>query len=417
MKKFAGLICAMCVSMFSNDALAQDKTKKVDKPAQIQVTVPPGIDQKVLQKMVDRAEKSESDALIIYKGDKLVGEWYFGKKQGPIEAMSVTKSIVALAFGRLLFDGRIKTLDEPVYKYFPEWNQGRKSKITVRHLLMNRSGLQSFPTTEEIYRQRDFVQLALAAELTEDPGVQFRYNNKAINLLPAIVKKIAGKTIDVFLGEELFQPMGITDFSWSKDRVGNPHGMSGLQIRPLDLAKLGRLMLNNGKWEGKQLLSESFVQEASSNLNALPAYDPNKELKRYTPGYGLLWWTIDSHDVAITDRLLNSWRKDGVPDDFISKMATIKNLRGTELRTAAAKLAGGADKWDDMTWKKNRVDFDILSTKNLGYAADGYLGQYIVVVPKHKIVTVRMRRSPMFGLSKGDGMTDFRALSLGLVKD
>src|SRR5262245_54584241 len=85
-----------------------------------------GLDGVALDRLLERAHESKSDAVIIFKDGRLVGEWYFGKPRGPIEAMSATKSIVGLAVGRLLADGRLESLDVPVHRYYPEWNQGRK---------------------------------------------------------------------------------------------------------------------------------------------------------------------------------------------------------------------------------------------------------------------------------------------------
>src|SRR6185295_2307454 len=163
---------------------------------------------------------------------KVVAEWYVGTPQGPIEAMSATKSVVGLVIGRLVDTGKLASLDQPVCELYPEWRQGNKQKITIRHLLDHTSGLQNEPNTGiEIYPSPDFIKLALAAELSEEPGTVFRYNNKAVNLLAAIVKIASGKTLDQYARDELFAPMGITDVHWDTDPAGTPQVMAGLQIR------------------------------------------------------------------------------------------------------------------------------------------------------------------------------------------
>ena len=86
--------------------------------------------------------------------------------------MSATKSIVSLAIGRLIDSGKITSLDQPVSDFYPEWKQGRKKLITVRHLLNHTSGIQNPPITTEIYASPDFVQLALAAELCRRAGIE-----------------------------------------------------------------------------------------------------------------------------------------------------------------------------------------------------------------------------------------------------
>jgi CubicO group peptidase (beta-lactamase class C family) len=146
--------------------------------------------------------------------------------------------VVSLAVGLLLDEGRIKSLDQPVSDFYPEWRQGAKRRITIRHLLTHTSGLQNAQhTSEEIYPSGDFVQLALAAELTSEPGTAGAYNNKAVNLLAGVVEQASGQKLDAYLRERLFTPLGIVAFEWSRDDAGNPHAMSGLQIRPRDFAR------------------------------------------------------------------------------------------------------------------------------------------------------------------------------------
>ncbi len=381
-----------------------------------------GLDRAALDRLLERAAKSESDALIIVKDGAVVLEEYFGKEPGPIEAMSATKSIVALAFGRLLADGRLDSLDAPVHRFYPEWKQGRKAAITIRHLLTQRSGLQcERVTVPEIYGSPDFVQLALCAELVEDPGTTFRYNNKACNLLAGLVQKISGKRMDVLIGEEVFAPLGITDWTWSLDASGNPHAMSGLQIRPADLAKIGRLMLDRGVWNGQQILPASFVDEAvHDQVNAIPEADRNRE--SFDRGmiwpYRLLWWVTEFPEYAVTDTLLAEWRRTGAPEDFVTKMEALKGLRGAELDRRALEAAGGEARWFAATIEAVRPGWAVVAWKYECFSADGYLGQYLVVAPQHRLVAVRMRRAPEgnFDDTKIDSFRDFKMRVPALVK-
>ena len=167
---------------------------------------------------------------------------------GPIEAMSATKSVVNLAIGRLIDQKKIQSIDQPVSDFYPEWKQGRKRLITIRHLLNHTSGIENKPITGEIYASPDFVQFALAAELSDDPGARFAYNNKAVNLLAGIVRKASGQRMDVYIGEEIFKPMGITDFHGRWTRPAIRTGWRDLQIRAIDLAKIGQMMLDGGTW-------------------------------------------------------------------------------------------------------------------------------------------------------------------------
>ena len=143
----------------------------------------PALKQNILDTLIKTAELTQTDGLVIYLDGKLYLENYFGKQPKKIDAMSSTKSIVNFAFGKLITDGLLKSIDQPVADFFPEWKQGMKREITIRHLLNHTSGMQNIPlTTVEIYPSPDFVKLALAAEIVNKPGTAFSYNNKAVNL-------------------------------------------------------------------------------------------------------------------------------------------------------------------------------------------------------------------------------------------
>jgi len=89
------------------------------------------LDSKVLDTLIKHAELTQSDALVIFLEGKLYSEYYFGKEPKRIEAMSSTKSIVNLAIGKLITDSLIKSIDQPIYDFYPEWKQGQKKEITI----------------------------------------------------------------------------------------------------------------------------------------------------------------------------------------------------------------------------------------------------------------------------------------------
>jgi CubicO group peptidase (beta-lactamase class C family) len=351
----------------------------------------PRVDKHALARLLARAEQSGSDAVVIYKDGALVGQWYFGKPQGPIEAMSATKSIVNLAIGRLLFTRKIRSLDQPVSDFFPEWRQGKKRTITIRHLMNHTSGLQNeVNTIVEIYPSPDFVKLALSAELTSAPGTAFAYNNKAVNLLAGIVKAASGRRMDHYLRDEIFTPLGITDFTWSLDDAGNPHAMSGLQIRALDLARIGQLMLQNGTWKGKTIVPRSWIAESTKAGQSLQITS------------GLLWWLLgDFRYVAATDDLIATWRKGGASESFLEKIQPFKDVAYasreqmfTALHRAFPAKDGQPSLRDQNTWMKGLPDGTRLPGPIHGFLAEGSLGQYLVVIPRHRLVAVRQLRSP-----------------------
>lgn len=239
-----------------------------------------GIDPAALERLLKRAEETHTDALVILKDGKLVGDWRFGKTAEPIEVMSVAKSVASLAIGNLLYKSKIRSLDEPVSTFLPEWKEGPKKAVTIRHLLNHTSGLQANPNAQEVYQSKDIVKLALDAGLAKEPGTDFFYNNKAVNLLGAVVEKAAGKKLDEYMRDEVYAPLGITRFSWMRDEAGNPHVMAGVKLDALDAAKLGQLMLDGGVYQGRRIVSAEWAREAVTAAQSL------------NPTGGLLWWVV-----------------------------------------------------------------------------------------------------------------------------
>jgi CubicO group peptidase (beta-lactamase class C family) len=303
------------------------------------------VDAGALDRLLQAAEAANSDAVVILHDGEIVGAWHARGERRPIEAMSATKSIVNLAVGRLLTQGRLESIETPVHAFFPEWNQGLKAEVTVRHLLNHTSGLHADRTTEAIYASPDFVRHALDSEVTAPPGTAIFYNNSATNLLAGVIGVAAGRPMDEYLRDDLFAILGIHDFSWARDSAGNPHGMAGLQILPDDLARLGQLVLDRGRVGDEQVIAESWFDQSLR---------PGSEL---SDRVGLLWW------------LIREPGPDGEP--------------GTG--------------------------------PIVGYRADGYLGQYLVIYPAQRLVGVRMVASSPAYDPETDGFQEFQELLRALV--
>ena len=372
------------------------------------------IDKHKLEELLLKAKETNSEAIIIYQNNILRTEKYFGigHKDSLIETMSCTKSVVGLAAACLLEDGLLDSLDTPVFKFYPEWNQGKKKDITIRHLLTMTSGIQNHRNANmEIYPSPDFVQLALCAELTESPGTKFRYNNKSLNLMSGIFEKVTGKRMDLYIKERLFKPLNIEKYNWTQDKAGNPHMMSGCQLMPRDFAKIGLLLMNNGSYNGDQIISKQNISKV---------IEPSLQYR----GYGLLWW-LDYEVIKYTidDEIINNLVEQKVNPQFISKVELMKGeyLSLQEYSAKIVEIFGENSREYILT---NISDFGQFRKKELMgsasiYRADGYLGNYIVVDPLNKIVAIRMisYKSYNFDDETGkDGFREFNSMVKELVK-
>ena len=197
-------------------------------------------------------------------------ERYFRDRRGTdlSNLHSVTKSVVATLAALALRNGSLEVetllgdlLDE---RLFPE--DGRKRQISIEHLLTMTTGLDAGTPhdIDEIADRGDpWIAGPLAAPLRAEPGATFGYNNGAAHVLGAAIARATDMPLARFAEEQLFKPLGIRDFRWPTDPEGNALGYGHLELRPRDLVRLGLLYLAGGRWDGEQLLPESFVAAAA----------------------------------------------------------------------------------------------------------------------------------------------------------
>ena len=182
------------------------------------------------------------------------------------------KSVTALVLGMAIDHGWIKSVDTPVLSFFPEYADLRapeKDRITLRHLLTMSSGLDwhefDVPYTDAANSEirmdtaPDPYRFALEQPMVAPPGQIWNYNSGSTELLGAVLRKATGKPLDQLARTMLFGPLGITDVEWYRYAQDNPSAAAGLRLRPRDLAKIGQVVLQHGAWNGKRLVSASWV--------------------------------------------------------------------------------------------------------------------------------------------------------------
>lgn len=252
-------------------------------------------------------------SLIIIRNGRLVFEKYFagedfhrGKgRLGVVEhsrdtlhdLRSVTKSILGLAVMHAVSKGKIKSLDQPIFDFFPEhskYAEGEKKGITVKHLLTMSPGLtwnEDLPYTNPansetaMDRSADPSDFVLSQKIVAKPGSAFNYSGGATHLLAEIIRKATDLPADEYVSRNLFAPLGIKKFEWVKGRNGYLIAASGLRLRSRDLAKISLLVMNEGKWNGKQIIPSNLVKEATTKQIALGQGPPGM-----TMDYGYQTW-------------------------------------------------------------------------------------------------------------------------------
>jgi CubicO group peptidase (beta-lactamase class C family) len=263
--------------------------------------------------------KENVHAVLVARHGTLVFEQYFsgsdeawGRPLGNIafgpevrhDERSATKSIIALLLGIAIDRGLIKSIDEPVLSFFPEYADLRtpeKDRITLRHLVTMSAGLEwhelDIPYTSAANSENRMdaasnpYRFALEQPVVAPPGEIWNYNSGATELVAAVVKKAAGKPVDEFARELLFEPLGIADVEWPKDAHGNVIAAGALRLRPRDLAKIGQLVLQRGNWRGTEVVPASWIDAATTpQINGFG-----------TDFYGYFFWLgrslVDRHEI------------------------------------------------------------------------------------------------------------------------
>jgi CubicO group peptidase (beta-lactamase class C family) len=258
-----------------------------------------------------KAINANVHAVVIVRHGKLVFEQYFsgyddpwGVPEGQFDfdaatrhdMRSISKSVTSLLLGIAIDRKLIAGVDEPVVKFFPDYAALKApgwDSITLRHLLTMSSGVtwdENLPWTDprndepHLGQEPDPIRYVLAKPIAAPPGTVWNYNGGGTDLLGSIIERVSGKPFAAFAREALFQPLGIADWEWRTYENGRVAPAAGLRLRPRDAAKIGQLVLDRGKWSGRQIVpAEWIVQSTAPRLQAIG----------YFGGlffYGYQWW-------------------------------------------------------------------------------------------------------------------------------
>ncbi|MBL0937636.1 MAG: serine hydrolase [Gemmatimonadaceae bacterium] len=358
--------------------------------------------------MIAKSKAEQSDAVVILRNGKVVYEYNYSVDNSPIVAMSASKSFVALAFGYLLADRKLTSLDEPVVTQIPTFADAdpRKASITYRHLLSHTSGLN--PTRDA----GDIEANAIKSRTVFAPGTGWQYNNAGVDFLAVLAGRLAGRPMDSYLNEKLFLPMGITTVNWRRDSRGVPLGAGEMLIRPLDLAKVGQAILDGGQWQGKQVIPLDWMATSTAASTT------------FAPDHGFLWWRlVDYTAFGVTSDLLTQWRSMGAPDSTMAKLQPLVAESYTAPNAIYAAMAArltAAEYAAHMNWLAvgdHIPYYRVLRTgRSVGFAALGWLGQNLTIIPEKQLVAVRMRRAIAADYTSPTELNGYPAFSVDVFR-
>ncbi|TGL62062.1 serine hydrolase domain-containing protein [Leptospira sarikeiensis] len=260
-------------------------------------------------------------SILIEKNGKLIVELYQNGTDKPLTIMngfrfpftgktnfdrnslhdvrSVSKSIVSLLYGIALEKKLVPELSSPVLDSFPELSDLRSEtnrSITWGHLLTMASGLDWkewgvwFINNDEarLYWKEDLTRYVFDRPTVTSPGTSFNYNGGGTSVLAEILTRKTGKTLPELTKEWILDPLEIKEYEWATDKYGRALAFGGLRLKPIDMLKIGRLLLNQGTWEKKQIVPKVWVNESTKSqiLTEVQFFSGDSS----TLEYGYQWW-------------------------------------------------------------------------------------------------------------------------------
>ena len=235
---------------------------------------------------VDQIDSLNSFMLVRHQRVVAEGWWKPYDSQSRHSLYSLSKSFTSTAVGLAIGEGKL-SLDDEVLKFFPDDAPAAQSNnlksMRVSDLLRMSTGQQTEPPRTE---KDAWTRTFLRHDVPFKPGTHFLYNTSATYMQSAIVQKVTGQTVLDYLTPRLFEPLGIENPTWETSPQGVSTGGYGLSIRTEDIAKFGQLYLQRGKWEGKQLVPEAWIDAATARQTSNGS-NPNSD---WDQGYGYQFW-------------------------------------------------------------------------------------------------------------------------------
>ena len=258
-----------------------------------------GVSSEGILNFLDAAGKSKHEfhSFMFLRHGKVISEGWWNPYSRDLKhtMYSLSKSFTSTAVGFAVAEKRL-TVNDKVISFFPNYQPDSVSQnlrdLTVKNLLTMSVGQNPDPTTSIPAKDSNWVKAFLATPIINKPGSTFLYNSMATYMLSAIVQKVTGQKVIDYLTPRLFKPLGIQGMDWEVDPMGINTGGWGLRIKTEDIAKLGQLYLKKGNWNGKQLLSKEWTEEATTMkiLQSPEAPQSKRDSSDWLQGYCYQFW-------------------------------------------------------------------------------------------------------------------------------
>ncbi len=256
-----------------------------------------GIEPSSVQELIDYIKEPSlnTQAAILIKGNNIIAEYYAEgyNKNDQVTSWSVAKSFSSTLIGIAIDEGYISSVDDSIALYLPEWKTEPQENISLKYLLGMRSGMDDHLGLG-VYFQGDMVSYSLNREISREPGITFSYSNEDSMLFSRIIENATGLDFQEYADTRLFDKLDIKE-TWWTDKSGNTLTYAGLDMTPREFAKFGLMIAQEGKWIDEQIVSQSWIKEATTEFDNLASY-------------GYQWWTS-----TISESGLGRARQDDYP--------------------------------------------------------------------------------------------------------
>lgn len=237
----------------------------------------------LLTELVQKAQATDSDVLLVYQNGTKIYEDYFGNPEKLWSLQSITKSIVAIAVMILYQEGKIPDLDMSMANWIKSWQTDPvRKRITLRMVLTQTSGLSD---DDRLFTQPDVLKFASELPVINSPGTEFLYSNAAVAMLERVISAAGQMSAEKFIERNLFKPLQIRHWHWDKDDKNHLMVAGGLYLAATDLVKFGEFLLNGGSFGRKSILEKRLINEMTARSTV-------------EPSYGLLWWTYPNQSFS-----------------------------------------------------------------------------------------------------------------------
>ncbi|WP_242928006.1 serine hydrolase domain-containing protein [Pontibacter vulgaris] len=246
-------------------------------------------------------EKLESVAFLVVHKDSILYEQYWDgySEKSKSNSFSMAKSIVSILVGVALEEGAIKSIEQPVADFLPDFKKGAKAKIRLKHLLWMSSGLNwdesymnPLSVTTEAYYGSDLKKVIKSLEAVDEPGKKFSYKSGDTQILGFVLEAATGKHLSDYAEEKLWKRIGADhNAEWSVDHPGgNEKAYCCFFSNARDFARIGKLYLHNGIWNGDTIVDPAYVKASLT-----PSGLPDALTGEKTDFYGYQWWLLPNY--------------------------------------------------------------------------------------------------------------------------